>query len=189
MIIFFLILTVLSFISLGAEAILRSVYKIKNFGAEKRFFNFRGKTIPIEDFFPHTVSEILIFILAFSALGLILSAIKMPAVGAVFCGLIFGLAAMYFKQHFFYDIFLRAKKEKLPNNMPDTDDKAVCTEGIFDGGYGKIEFVYKGRAYTLTAMSANETDIEEGEEVTVVHKEEGICWVEKIEEELSEGEE
>ncbi len=38
----------------------------------------------------------------------------------------------------------------------------------------------------LTAMSANETDIEAGKEVTVVHKEKGICWVEKVEEELEE---
>ncbi len=41
----------------------------------------------------------------------------------------------------------------------------------------------------LTAMSANETDIDEGETVTVVHKEKGICWVEKVDEELSETEE
>lgn len=175
--------------SLGAEAILRSVYKMKNFGTEKYFLDFHGKTIPIEDFFPHTVSDALIFTLVFSALGLILSAIKMPSFGSVFCGIIFGFAVMYFKKHFFYEIFLRAKNEKLPKNKPDVDDRAVCTEGIFDGGYGKIEFVYKGRAYSLTAMSANETDIEAGEEVTVVHKEEGICWVERIEEELREVEE
>lgn len=189
MIIFFLILTVMSFMSLGAETILRSVYKMKNFGFEKRFLNFHGKTIPIEDFFPHTISEALIFTLAFSAFALILSAIKMPAAGSVFCGVIFGLAVMYLKTHVFYEIFLRAKKEKLPEDKPDADDRAVCTEGIFDGGYGRIEFVYKGRAYSLAAMSANETDIEEGEEVTVVHKEKGICWVERIEEELSETEE
>ena len=187
MTIFFLILTVHSFISLGVEAILRSVYKIKDFGAEKHFLDFHGKTIPIEDFFPHTVSEVLIFTLAFSALGLILSAVKMPALGAVFCGAIFGLLTLYAKNHLFFEIFLRAKKEKLPKNKPDVDDKAVCTEGIFDGGYGKIEFVYKGRRYSLTAMSANETDIDEGEEVTVVHREEGICWVEKFDEELSGG--
>ena len=36
---------------------------------------------------------------------------------------------------------------------------------------------------------ANETDIEEGEEVTVVHKEEGMVWVEKTQEELAEVEE
>lgn len=189
MVIFFLILTVLSFVSLGIEAILRSVYKMKNFGAEKYFLDFHGKTIPIEDFFPHTVSEALIFSLSFSALGLVLSAISMPAAGSVFCGLVFGMLVMYFKKHMFYDIFLRAKKEKLPKGRPDKDDRAVCTEGIYDGGYGKIRFVYRDRPYILTAMSANETDIDEGEEVTVVHKEAGICWVERIDEELSEAEE
>ena len=51
---------------------------------------------------------------------------------------------------------------------------------------GEIEFAYKGKAYRFPAMSANETDIEEGEEVTVVHKEQGMCWVEKIAEELEE---
>ena len=41
----------------------------------------------------------------------------------------------------------------------------------------------------MTAMSANETDIGVGEDVTVVHKAEGICWVERVDEELGETEE
>ena len=81
---------------------------------------------------------------------------------------------------------MKARGEKLPKNRPDVDDKAVCAEAITNGGYGKVEFFYKGRGYMLTAMSANETDIEAGKEVTVVHKENGICWVEKVEEELEE---
>ena len=168
--------------------ILRSVYKIKNFGADRYFFDFHGKTVPTEDFVPHTISDTLVFILVFSVLGLILSAVKMPFLGSVFCSIVFSPIVMYVKKHLFYNIFLRAKGEKLPKSRPDADDKAVCTEAIVNGGYGKIEFMYMGRSYVLTAMSANETDIEAGEEVTVVHKEKEICWVEKIEEELEETE-
>lgn len=189
MIIFFLVLLVVSFVALAAEMILRSAYKIDNFGVDKYWLDFHGKTIPAEDFLPHNVSELLIFILAFSAFGLILSAFSMPAAGSVFCGLIFGSIIIYSKKHLFFDIYVRAKKEKLPRNKPDVDDRAVCREDILDGGYGSIEFVYMGRKYTLPAMSANETDIEAGEEVTVVHREQGICWVEKISEELREVEE
>ena len=79
--IFFLVPAVISFVALAAEMILRSAYKIKNFGAERYFFDFHGKTVPFEDFVPHTVSDILIFVLAFSALGLILSAVSMPVAG------------------------------------------------------------------------------------------------------------
>ncbi|MCI8602593.1 MAG: hypothetical protein HFE79_00365 [Ruminiclostridium sp.] len=184
--IFFLVPAVISFVALAAEMILRSAYKIKNFGAERYFFDFHGKTVPFEDFVPHTVSDILIFVLAFSALGLILSAVSMPVAGSVFCGIVFAFIVMYLKKHFFFNLFLKARGEKLPKNRPDVDDKAVCAEAITNGGYGKIEFFYKGRGYMLTAMSANETDIEAGKEVTVVHKEKGICWVEKVEEELEE---
>ena len=187
--IFFLVQTVISFVALAAEMILRSVYKMKHFGAERYFFDFHGKTVPFEDFCPHTLSDILVFILSFSALGLILSAVSMPFPGSVFCGTVFACIVMYLKKHLFYNIFLKAKGEELPKNRPDADDKAVCTEKIVDGGYGKIEFVYKGRSYIMTAMSANETDIGVGEDVTVVHKAEGICWVERVDEELGETEE
>lgn len=186
MAVFFLVLLVVSFVALAAELIMRSAYKIENFGVDRHWLNFHGKTIPFEDFFPHNVSELLIFILSFSAFGLILSALAMPGIGSVFCGLIFGGLAMYAKKHFFYNIYIGVKGERLPKNKPDVDDRAVCAEEIVGGGYGSIEFIYKGRRYVLPAMSANETDIEAGEEVTVVHREQGICWVERISEELSE---
>ena len=186
MIVIFLVLTVLSFMALAAETILRSVYKIKHFGVDKYFFDFHGDTIPTEDFLPHTITDILLFVLSFSVLGLILSAIEMPFLATLFCGAVFSPIVMYVKKHLFYNIFLRARGEVLPKNRPDTDDRAVCTEAITDGGYGKIEFIYKGRGYELAAMSANETDIEVGEEVTVVHKEGELCWVERIDEELNE---
>lgn len=186
MIVFFLVLLVVSFVALAAEMIMRSVYKLQNFGIDKYWLDFRGKTIPFEDFIPHNVSELLIYVLAFSALGLILSGLTMPAAGSLFCGLIFGFLVIYAKNHFFSDVYTKAKGNALPKNRPDVDDRAVCVEGIINGGYGKIEFFYKDKRYLLTAMSVNETDIEVGEEVTVVHREKEICWVEKIEEELRE---
>lgn len=61
MTVFYVILLVLSFALTAAEIVLESVLKIKNLGLEKRFFNFHGNTIPIEDFFPHSVFDCLIF--------------------------------------------------------------------------------------------------------------------------------
>lgn len=186
MTIFCIILLVLSIAALTAEIIMRSVLKIENFGLNKRWLDYHGKTIPSEDFLPHDVFEILIFAFSFSVLGLILTAITMPAVLTVFCGIIFGCLILFAKKHLFERLAAVIKRENLPKNRPNKDDKAVCTERITKDGYGRIEFEYKGKKYTLNAVSVNETDIEQGEKVTVVHKEDGACWVEKETEEFFE---
>lgn len=186
MTVFFLVLLVVSFVALAAETILRSAYKIRDFGIEKRFFDFEASTVPIQDFFPHTFTDILVYILAFSFCGLVLSALTMPEIGSVFCSLCFGCVALYTKKHLLKKIWLEIKKERLPKDRPDIGDNAICSNEILGDGYGSIEFEYKGRGYVFPALSANETDIEEGELVTVVHKEQGVCWVEKVSEELKE---
>lgn len=189
MTVFFLVLLVVSFVALAAESILRAVYKIRDFGIEKRFFDFEASTVPVQDFLPHNFTDILVYTLSFSLCGLILSVLTMPEIGSIFCSVCFGCIAMYAKKHLFKKIWLEIKKERLPKNRPDIGDTALCSNEILGDGYGSIEFEYKGQRYTLPALSANETDIEEGERVTVVHKEQGICWVEKISEELKEVEE
>ena len=186
MIIFYIILLVLSFMALTAELITRSANDVKNFGLDKRWLDFHGSTIPIEDFFPHDLTETLIDLLSFAVLGLILLAVEVPAVLTVFCGVIFAMLINYGIKHIALPIAQKVKGTALPKDKPDVDDKALCTQRIAGDDYGEIEFVYKGKAYRFPAMSANETDIEEGEEVTVVHKEEGMCWVERVEEELEE---
>lgn len=189
MTVFFLVLLVVSFVALAAETILRSAYKIRDFGIEKRFFDFEASTVPVQDFLPHNFTDILVYILAFSFCGLILSALTMPAIGSVFCSFCFGCIALYTKKHLLKKIWLEIKKERLPKDRPDAGDSAVCKNEILGDGYGSISFEYMGREYVIPAISANETDIEEGEMVTVVHKEQGICWVEKESEELREVEE
>lgn len=182
--VFCIILLVLSATALTAEIILRSVLKIDNFGLDKRFFDIHGSTIPIQDFLPHDVFDALIFAFSFSVLGLILTALTMPWMLTMFCGLIFGCLVLYGKIHLFEGAVMLIKKEKLPKDRPNTDDKAICTKHIDGDGYGEIEFLYKGRRYALNAVSANETDIDEGERVIVVHKEEGVCFVEREDEEI-----
>lgn len=182
--VFFTILLVLSAVALTAEIIMRSVLKTENFGIEKRWLCFHGKTIPAEDFLPHDIFETLIFLLSFSLTGLILDALTMPGAGTLFCSLCFGMLVLFGKKHFIANLIIAFKGEKLPADRPDIGDRGICRENIYGDNYGRITFEYMGREYSINALSANETDIEMGEEIIVVHKEEGVCWVERIDEEL-----
>lgn len=184
--VFFLVVLVISGVATAAELVLRCTMKIKNFAHGDDWIKFKGKTIPIEDFLPENVFPLIIFLFAFSAAGMILDALGIPFVIAIFCGIIFAALFNYMRKHFFKKLYLKLRGEFLPKNKPDTGDKARCSQDILNGGYGEIEFVYKNRSWFFPAMSANETDILKGEETTVVYKEQGICWVEKPEEELSE---
>ena len=186
MTVFYIILLVLSFMALTSELITRSAHNVKNFGWDRRWLDFHGSTIPIEDFFPHDVTETLIDMLSLSVSGLIMLAVGVPGVLTVFCGVIFAMLVNYGIKHLALPLAQKAKGAALPKDKPDLNDPALCTQRIAGDDYGEIEFTYKGAAYRFPAMSANETDIEEGEEVTVVHKEQGMVWVEKITEELAE---
>lgn len=188
MTVFCIILLVLSAVAITAEIIMRSVLKTENFGIEKHWLCFRGKTIPAEDFLPHNVSETLIFIFSFSVLGLVLDGLSMPAAGTFFCCLCFGALVLFGKNHIVRNIYIALKGEKLPKDRPDIGDRGVCREKIYGDNYGRISFEYMGREYAINALSANETDIEMNEEVIVVHKEEGVCWVERVDEELMDEE-
>lgn len=186
MTVFYIILLVLSFTALTAELITRSAHGVKNFGLDRRWLDFHGSTIPIEDFFPHDVTETLITLLSLSVFGLIQIAMGMPGIASAFCGVMFALLVNFGIKHLAVPTAEKIKGSALPKDKPDVDDAALCTQKIVGDDYGEIEFVYKGKGYRFPAMSANETDIEEGEKVTVVHKEDGMCWVEKVEEELEE---
>ena len=179
-------LLVLSFMALTAEVITRSAHGVKNFGLDKRWLDFHGSTIPAEDFLPHDVTETLISLLSLSVFGLIQLAMGMPGLVSVFCGIVFSLLVNFGLKHISIPAVKKIRGASLPKDKPDVDDKAVCTQRIIGDDYGEIEFTYKGTAYRFLAMSANETDIGEGEEVTVVHKEDGMVWVERVAEELEE---
>lgn len=187
--VFCIILLVLSAVALAAEIIMRSVLKTKNFGVEKRWLCFHGKTIPAEDFLPHDVFETVIFVFSFSLLGLILDIMSMPIAGTLFCSLCFGALVLFGKKHFVSGFIIAFKGEKLPSDRPDIGDRGICRENIYGDNYGRITFEYKGREYSINALSANETDIEMNEEVIVVHKEEGVCWVERVDEEIMDEDE
>lgn len=187
--VFFTILLVLSAVALTAEIIMRSVLKTENFGIEKRWLCFHGKTIPAEDFLPHDIFESLVFVFSFSLFGLILDILTMPIAGTLFCSLCFGALVLFGRKHLITNFIIAFKGEKLPSDRPDIGDRGICRESIYGDNYGRITFEYKGREYSINALSANETDIEMNEEVIVVHKEEGVCWVERIDEEIMDEDE
>lgn len=155
--VFFTILLVLSAVALTAEIIMRSVLKTENFGIEKRWLCFHGKTIPAEDFLPHDIFESLVFVFSFSLFGLILDILTMPIAGTLFCSLCFGALVLFGRKHLITNFIIAFKGEKLPSDRPDIGDRGICRESIYGDNYGRITFEYEGREYSINALSLTET--------------------------------
>lgn len=178
--VFYLILILLSGVTLTTDLILRHTVNIKRFGLEKDFWQFKGNTVPIEDFVPHTLTMLLLFIFCFSISGAIYLAIGVFDVVSAIFGLCTAFLINFFAAHFVIPRYNKAKG-KIVTELK-TDDRAVCIERISGDGYGKIAIIKNGKSFEFSALSANETDIEAGAEVVVVDQNDGVYWVETPEE-------
>ena len=179
MIVFYIVLIVLTATALGAEVLLRHVWHIRRFGLEKDFFEFHGKTIPIEDFIPNNLSLLLIYGFSSGVAGLIFLLMGMFWALSLFFGLLAGLWVNFFLVHFFYPLRERLRKNSLPEDYLKSGMDAVCASAINGDDYGEISVEYKEKAYRFPALSANGTDIAKGEPVVLVHNEQQVWWVEK----------
>ena len=174
----YIAIIVLSATSLGAEILLRNLWGIKGFGVEKRFFDFHGKTIPIEDFVPHTVTHLLIFVFAFGVSGIIYLLLMHWAL-SIFLGLLTGFWVTFILSHWIFPMRERVRKNTLPKDYLQSGMDALCSSAIDGDGYGEIVVEYNNRNYRFPALSANGTDINRGDKVVLVHNEQGVWWVEK----------
>lgn len=174
--ILYLVLIVFSSVAITVDLILRFTLKIKRFGLEAEFLCFKGKTIPVEDFIPHTLTMLEIFVFSFSVSGqLYFSVILTGHIASVVLALCTALSVNFIIAHFVIPTYNRARKNVVIALKPD--DKAICTERISGDGYGAIAVEKNGKTFTFPAVSANDTDIEEGTEVTVIVVEDGVYVV------------
>ena len=175
----YIIIIVLFAVAAGADILLRHVWGIKRFGFEKSFFEFHGKTIPIEDFLPNNLSLILIYGLATGVFGAVYYGLGMYWALSLFFGLLSGLWVNFVLVHWIYPQRERLRKNTMPENYLQSGMDAVCASAIEGDSYGEIVVWYKNKNYRFPALSANGTDISKGEKVILVHNEQEVWWVEK----------
>lgn len=181
MIIAYLAIAVVSAVAFAADMILRYMEKIKGFGLEKELFAFRGKTIPIENFFPHSLTMIFAFCFALGLCGLVMELMSFGWYISLPCGVICAMLVSFLSTAVKARV-RRAKKEALPKKFDFSGKEAVVTDFIAGDGWGKVKLVYNDADYIFNAVSANETDIDEGEKVTVVLENDGMLFVERDDE-------
>lgn len=174
--IFYVIVTVVSAVTLTADLILRYMERIQSFGLERRLHHIRGKTIPIEDLIPANLTMAAVFLLAFGIAGLILTLLKMNGFVAFPIAILGGALVHFFLVHF---LFPRISLRPIPKNEDLSACEAVCAEPVTPDGYGSVKVTWKKREYTFPAVCANEKEIGAGEKVVVLYREDGVCFVER----------
>lgn len=174
----YIIILVVSAVAFTADMILRYMEKIKRFGLEKELLDFHGKTIPFEDFIPHNITMIFVFLMTLSLSGLIMDFLLIQWYFSFPCAII---AAMLFN---FFIIKVINKGEKitkktLPKDFDFAGKEAICVDFIAGDGWGKVKLVYNNKDYIYNAVSANETDIDENDKVLIVMENDNMLFVEK----------
>lgn len=173
---FYVVVTVVSAVTLTADLILRYMERIKSFGLERRLHHIRGKTIPIEDFIPANLTMAAVFLLVFGIVGVILAFFKMNGFVVFPIAVLGGAFVHFFLTHF---LFPRISLRPIPKNEDLSACEAVCAEPVTPDGYGSVRVTWNGREYTFPAVCANEKEIGTGEKVVVLYREDGVCFVER----------
>lgn len=176
---FYIIVAVVCVTAFTADMILRYMEKIRSFGMETRLHNIKGKTIPIEDLIPHNITMLTVFGTAFGVFGIFMKLLGIHPFISFPLALFFGSMANFTVMHFIKPIIAEASGDVLSVRTDLSGLEAVCTERIGGEDYGKISLVYKGRHYEFEAISEYETDIEKGEKVYILYRDEQFCVVEK----------
>ncbi|MBR5091490.1 MAG: hypothetical protein IK093_18865 [Ruminiclostridium sp.] len=179
---FYILETVVCIVTFTADMVLRYMEKIRSFGMESRLHNIKGKTIPIEDFIPHNITMLAVFGTAMGVFGIFMKLFGIHPFISFPCALAFGSLVNFTVMHFIKPIVANAQGDELSQHTDLAGYEAVCTDFISGDGYGKIKLVYKGKHYEFDAISEYETDIDEGEKVYVLYRDDRFCVVEKNDE-------
>lgn len=179
---FYIVVTVICATAFTADMILRYMEKIRSFGMEERLHNIKGDLIPIEDFIPHNLTMITVFGMALGVFGIVMKSFEINGLVAFPCSVAFGCIVNYTVMHIIKPFFRSVSGNTLSEKEDISGTEAVCTELITEAGYGTIELEYKKQKYAFNALSVNGTDIEKGEKVYILYREDGVCFVEKTSE-------
>lgn len=182
--VFYLIITVVSATALAVDIFLRFVEKVGNFGIDKRFFMFTSKTIPMQDFFPHSVSFFIADGLVFGASGLFFEILGIGYF-SILCAFMCACGLNFCVYHLFFPMTDKLNGQTVPKGENIIGKKAVCTEFISGDGYGKVRFTYKSKRTEKNAVSFNDTDIAAGD-IVYIMAEENDAWFVVKEDELTE---
>lgn len=181
---FYIVVTVICVTTFTADMILRYMEKIRSFGMEYRLHNIKGKTIPIQDFVPYNITMVTVFGMALGIFGMFTKALGLhPFIGFPI-SVMFGAIVNFIVMHFLKPLVEHASGDELSGRTDISGSEAVCTETIPGDGYGRISVLYHGKNYEFEAISEYETDIDKGEKVYILYREEQFCVVEKISEVL-----
>lgn len=183
---FYIVITVISAVSLTADMILRYMEKIRSFGMEEPIHNIKGRIIPVEEFIPNDLTMLSVSALTLGVVGIILKLFDLSGFVAFPCALLSGSLANFLIVHFIKPYIGRATKKSLTKDVDISGEGAVCVEKIEKDGYGKIKLSYKNKDYFFDALSANETEILSGERVYILYREDNVCFVEKETEIISD---
>ena len=176
---FYILITVISTVAFTTDMILRYMEKIRSFGMEERLHNIRGKTIPIEDFIPHNITMLTVFGMSLGVFGIFMKLLGFHPFLSFPCSVCFAALVNFTVMHFIKPVIASAAGDDLSPKTDLSGTEGVCTERIPGDDYGRITVVYKGKNYEFEAISEYETDIEVGENVYVLYRDEQFCVVEK----------
>ncbi len=176
--IFYISAAVVGAVTLTADMILRYMEKIKSFGMEARFHSIRGKTIPIEDFIPHNFTMAAVFLMTLGVTGFFLKLLELNGLIAFPVSVMSGAMMNFLIMHFLYPRLIRCP---IPKDADLSECEAVCTQRMDAEDYGSVRVEWNGARYDFPAVPANENEIEQGDPVVILYREDGLCFVEKPE--------
>ncbi|MCL2036740.1 MAG: hypothetical protein FWG83_05060 [Oscillospiraceae bacterium] len=191
---FYLFLLILSTSAFTADLILRYMEKIKSFDFNGRLFESlksKSKTIPLDKFFPESLTMLLLAVMAASATGSLYTIAGLDWYFSLPCALAGGMLICFAVQ----ETLRRISDSFMQNNLPKGDEAAgldgYCVEPFEPGEWGKVRLFHKEREFEVNAVHALESPpdtektkktekIEEGEKVISVYESDGFYFVVRV---------
>lgn len=182
MLYFYLCVLILSATFLVTDMVLLYMEKIKNFGLERKLFEIKGDTIPVEKFLPENLTMLFVFALSFGAAGVFFDLYGVWWYFSLPISIMSGMFVCFFIQYFLRILIDRNRGKTLPRG-----DLAAGAEGYAAGeikgeDYGFIKFEFNDTEFLVPALSANGTTIPEYERVIILFEENGFYFVQSIRE-------
>jgi membrane protein implicated in regulation of membrane protease activity len=182
MIYLYLAITIISAVLLSADALLRYMEKIKSFGFEGKLFKLKGETIPMERFFPKTLTMAFGWLLSFGAAGIIFEITGFNWYFSLPFSFMTAFLVCFVLQYFLKGAVDKFMGRILPAGAALEGLQGFAYEDIGGADYGQIELEYNDLTFHVPAVSVNGTAIPRFEKVVVLFEEEGCYFVQSIKE-------
>ncbi len=175
---FYYILAGASGLYLAVQVVALVFFNKRLFPDTGELFTQKNRRLDWQAVFPKDLLRLMIFIFSGSLLGLILNSMDVAGWISLPCAAAGGIAINFLISTVISPLFHKANNSGKPDLSAENGIDAVVTESITADSYGKISIENNGKTYTYNAVSANGNDIPEGETVTVISCEDGLCFVE-----------